>query len=149
MITLAFLWAVSDKKGKEKDFFIQFFSNDTKYPLGKSMATEIMVSYRLEKVEKDEGSKSEFKDYYDVNVQEIRGQNSYLIYEGSSKEGDATYMLRFSEKGEDILIDPDFVYFLQNTCRLVPAHPKDIEFQKQKTKIFMILPKSTSCVKAM
>ena len=149
VVNLAFLWTVTDKKGTEKNFFIQFFSNDTKYPIGKSMATEIMASYSLEKAEKGDRSVSEFKDQYNVNVQEITGQNSVLVYEGSSNGKDASYRLRFSERGQDIFIDPDFVYVLQNTCRLVPAHPKDIEFPKRRTRAFMILPKSTSCIKSI
>ncbi|MDD1776336.1 MAG: hypothetical protein LUP94_03175, partial [Candidatus Methanomethylicus sp.] len=105
-------------------------------------------AYHLENVAVDEKSSNEFKDLK-VQADEIDGQNAYLIYHGSSKEKDATYRLRFTEKGQDIFIDPDFVYFLQNTCRLVPAHPKDLDIESRTVKAYSIRPKSSSCIKTV
>jgi hypothetical protein len=147
---MAFLWIIADKNGNElnKTYLLQFFPKDTKYPIGKSMAAEIMGVYELERVDMGKGME-ELKGAYDILVKKIKGENIYLIFEGASKEGDTPCMLRFSEGGADIYIDPEFVYVLQNACRLELAHPKDIEYKSPMMRIYRVLQKRNACYRVV
>ena len=147
---MAFLWIIADKNGKElsKTYFLQFFPKDTKYPIGKSMAAEIMGVYELEKADMGK-SMEEFKGAYDILVQKIKGENVYLCFEGANKEGGESYMLRFSEEGADIYLDPEFVYTLQNACQLELAHPKDVEFKSPRMRIYRVLQKRNACYRVV
>ena len=126
---------ISERSG-HKAHYIQFFDGDTKFPIGNRLADEIRSSYKLKKTEDHAKEKNE-----DIKL-EMEGVDPLLSIDVSG--GEEKYVLRFSKDGKGITIDPDFVYYLQSTCRL----ELETEGDRKGVKLYSIKPKGTSCIKS-
>jgi len=144
---MVFLWAFSDRKSGEKEYFLQFFPQDKKYPIDRGMATEILSGYEYNEVnmpESNTGSENVGSNRA-VNVYEIRGEPPLLIHE-MLESSDFAYKLRFSFSGIDINVSKEFIYIFQSARNLEPVDPEGHKYGRIKKNYFRIQPKKRAYI---
>ena len=143
---MVFLWAFSNKKSGEKEYFLQFFPQDKKYPIDRGMATEIFAGYEYNEVNMPESNAgSESASDRMINVYEIREEPPLLIHE-MLDQSDFAYKLRFSFSGMDIDVSKEFLYIFQSACNLEPVDPEGHKYGRIKKRYFTIQPKKRAYI---
>lgn len=139
---MAFIWFVSDRFRKQITHYLQFFPKDGKHQIDKGISAEIMVNYLLMPIDLIGDGEKWMTAEYDISTFRISGENAYIVIE--NKEGDfgKDYKLRFSEDGYDISIGQDLLHEIQVTCRLIPAHPKDLASDRPGLRAYRLEQRS-------
>jgi len=146
VIHMVYIWIETDSKGNKKNFFLQFFVEDTRYQIDKSMATEIFSTYDYKQadpstVEPKGGWSPATDSVFQLN------RSDPILVQSLAKPGELVYWLRFSEHSPDISVSTQLIQEFQEACNLEPTNLKELKYGRTKIKYYRISPKKMACVR--